>query len=100
MTLRSEQRRKQSDRTGACHEQPLRRPAGARADALRMLPRLRDDARRLDEDADQTKFRIERHDEVGIEPPKLRAVTVESFDAVLRVLVIAAHIPFADRAVL
>ena len=43
---------------------------------------------------------IEPHDVLRIEPIVLRPEAVERLDAVLRVLAIAAHVPFARRAVL
>ena len=95
--LDGEQRRQQPDRPRAGHEHAPRVEARAAADALDLLPCLRDDAGRLDQHADVLEPGIEPHGELGLDTPALRAVAVQRLDPALGVAAVAAEIPLAAR---
>jgi hypothetical protein len=97
--LHAHQRRHQADRPGAGDEHTLRRPARAAADALDVLPRLGQHARRLEQDARQAQHRRHLRGERRIGAPALGAEAVGLLDAALREAAVAAHVPFAERAV-
>ena len=64
-----------------------------------LLPGLRDDGRGFQQHAEQAERRVDLHRVLGLDPPALRHEAVDLLDAALGVLAVAAHVPFADRAV-
>ena len=71
----------------------------APADTLDPVPRLGDDARRLEQHGVGAKRRIDAHGEIRIEPEPLGAIAVALLDAALGVEAVLAHVPFADGAI-
>jgi hypothetical protein len=96
--LDCQQRREQADRARAGHEHAVRVEARARPDALDLLPRLRHDARRLEQHADVREAGIDAHRELRLDAPALRAITVALLDPALGVAAVAAEVPLAARA--
>src|SRR6185312_8014968 len=97
--LRTEQRRQKPDRPGAGDERDVRLPGSAApADALDMFPGLGDDARRLEQHAEQAERGVELDGKVVLDAELLGAIAVALFDAALGVEPVAAHVPFADGA--
>src|SRR5262249_29769390 len=68
------------------------------SDPLSMVPRLGDDARRLEQNAEKAEPGIHLHGEVGLDAEALRAVAMPLLDATLGVTAVAAHVPFAASA--
>src|SRR4051812_10636402 len=64
-----------------------------------MLPRLREDARRLEEHAGEAEHGTHLHREAGGRAPALGAEAIRLLDAALGIEAIPAHVPFAERAV-
>ena len=93
--LRAHQRAEQADRAGADDERSLVRRAGARADAVDLLPGLGEDAGGFGEDPERAELVGDRNREVRLERHELGAVAVEGLDAALGVLPVAAHVPLA-----
>src|SRR5258705_6437675 len=67
-------------------------------DPLDLFPRLRDDGRRLQQHTDLGQAAVEGDDRVRLRAPPFARESVQSFDAVLGVPAVAAHVPFADSA--
>jgi len=97
--LRADQRRQQTDRTGARHQQPLwRKCARSPADIIDLIPGFDHDAGRLDQHARQTESSIDLDGEFRLDAKALSGVTMSLLDAALGVSPVAAHVPFADGA--
>src|SRR5262249_49192340 len=97
--LLAHEARQEADRTGAGHQHGARTPgARARADALGLVPRLGDDARRLDQHPEDAERRIDLDCEIGLDAELLGAEPVALLDAALDVAAVAAHVPLAGRA--
>ncbi len=89
----------QPDRTGAGNEQRAwLPPARTGADTLGMIPGLRQDAGRLEQDAEQTQARIDLDGEFGLDAEALGAIAVSFLDTALGVAPVAAHVPLAGGA--
>src|SRR5262249_55426915 len=89
--LRASQGRQQSHRPRTGYQRGARMPWGApRTDTQSLLPRLRDHARRLKQDADESNPWIELDQKVGLDPKLLRAITIALLNAALGILAIAA----------
>src|SRR5262249_16639723 len=97
--LHTHHRGEQADRSGA-GDQPGLGPPGARtlADTLGVIPRLGDDARRLEQHAGDAERRIDLDEKIGLDAEIFGAVTVAFLDAALGVAAVAAHVPLADAA--
>ena len=67
---------------------------------LDLVPRLRDDARRLHEHAADSKRAINGNDTRHVHAKSLSAKSIQPLDAVLGTPTVATHIPLADRACL
>src|SRR2546429_8308116 len=63
-----------------------------------MIPRLGDDARRLEQHAENAERRIDLHGELGRDAEALRTEAVALLDAMLGVEPVAAHVPLAIGA--
>src|SRR3984885_3619105 len=63
-----------------------------------MIPRLSDDARRLDQNAVHAERRIELDQKFRLDAEDIRAVAVAFLDAALGITAVAAHVPLADGA--
>src|SRR6186713_1867180 len=74
-------------------------PQGPLADRLDLFPGLRDNGRGFQQHAKQAKRRVDLHRVLGLDPPALRHEAVDFLDAALRILAVAAHVPFTNRAV-
>ena len=85
----------QPDRPGPGDQHALVHRARARGDAVDLLPRLGEDARRLGEHAEVAELVRDRDSEVLLDGHELGAVAVEPLDAALGVLAVAAHVPLA-----
>ena len=96
--LRAEQRAEQADRSRAGDEQLARWRAFEPPHAVAMVPRLGDDARRLQQHAQNAERGIDLDGELRRDAPALRAEAVPRLDAVLGVEPVAAHVPFAVGA--
>ena len=92
------QRGEQADRARAGDEHAVRRRIGEPPQAIDMVPRLRHHARRLEQHGLEPERRIDLHGEFRRDAPALGAEAVQSLDAVLGVLPVAAHVPLAGRA--
>ena len=98
-TLHAHHRRQQADRSGAGHQHGARRPhARAAPDALGMIPRLGDDAGRLEQDAESAQVGIDLDRELGLDAKVVGSKAVPVLDAALGVAAVAAHVPFAGGA--
>src|SRR3974377_621888 len=97
--LDAEHRGEETDRPRARHEDVLRLPERALADGRDLLPRFRDDRRRLRGHAGEPAGPVHLDPVLGLDPPALRHEAVDLLDAALGVLAVPAHVPLADRAV-
>jgi hypothetical protein len=97
--LHTHQRGEEPDRADAGDQYrkwlPGSRPL---ADALGVIPRLGDDACRLQQHARNIERSIDLDQKFRFDSEKFRAEAVALLDAALGVAAVAAHIPFADRA--
>jgi hypothetical protein len=97
--LHTHERCEQPDRSCAGDQQCARSPrSGSPADAIDLLPRFRQHARRLEQHAAELQRCIDAHYAIGLDREALRAESMQLLDAVLRVPSVSAHIPFAERA--
>ena len=96
--LHAHQRGEQPDRSGAGDQRAARRRGFEPPHAIDVVPRLGDHARRLEQHAEQAERAIDFHGELRRRAPALGAEAVQSLDAVLGVLPVAAHVPLAGRA--
>src|SRR5206468_3540606 len=69
------------------------------ADALSVFPRLRNDARRLEQHAEMSNRSIHLHSVCGIDAPLFGAEAVQLLDPVLGVLTVPAHVPLARATI-
>ena len=76
------------------------RGAQARAPvrSVGVVPRFRQNARRLEQHAEHSERWIDPDRELRLDAKALRAVAVPVLDAALRVAPVAAHVPLADGA--
>ena len=97
--LHAHHRGQQADRAGAGHQQPPRLPGvEAPADALDVVPRLGDDAGRLQQNAELAERRVDLDGEARLDAKALGAEAVQALDAAFGVAAVAAHVPFAGGA--
>ena len=93
--LPREQCCEQPDGAGTRHEDASWKPHGASGDVLDVVPCLGDDARGLEQHSGKSQGAIDGHGEPGIHAKEVGGEPVQSLDAVLGVLTVAAHVPFA-----
>src|SRR5665811_849973 len=96
--LDAQECRKQSDGTGTRDNGHLGVEEGATTDPVDLLPRLGHDRRRFEEDPDISQPRVETHQTLRIGPPTVTGESVQTFDAVLGVFAVSAHVPLAPGA--
>lgn len=89
----------QADRPRSRHQHGFRLPEGAPAHGKNMLPSLYNNRRRLKQHAEDRQRRINLDCVFGLDPSTLQHVTVDSLDAPLRILTVAACVPLAHRTV-
>jgi hypothetical protein len=97
--LHSEQCREQADWTSTRHKHSPWFPKGAPAYRVDLLPRLCDDGRRFEQNAEKPERTVNFHCVFRLDSPTFRHESVNLFDAPLSVLAVAAHVPFTHRAV-
>ena len=97
--LPGDQRRQQADGPRAGHEHVARFPEGPLPDGLHLLPRLGHDRGGFEQHAEETERAVDLHGVLRLDSPLFGHEAVDLLDAALRVLAVAAHVPFTHSAV-